>query len=300
MKTSIDDLTERQQHDVQIITTFLRDALDEFLVGKAGSKQHFRILKIILFGSQAKGTQVYDPVNGYISDYDVLVIVNREKLVEEFDLWKQAEDRIQRCIGRPLGLIVHSLRDVNERLSQGQYFFRDIREEGILLYNGDKRDLALPGNLSVAEQKQIAEKYFQQWFSSACVNREVYEVVMAKDLTKKEYINNAAFNLHQATERFYSCVLLVITNYLPKTHNIEVLRSFCIRQDERFIEKFPLDNRFHKRSFQRLKRAYVDARYSEHYEITVEELEYLATEVTRLQHLVEEICQSWIDSLTDS
>ena len=211
-----------------------------------------------------------------------------------------AEDRIERRINRPLGLIVHSLADINDRLDQGQYFFKDIREEGILLYSAEKRELALPGNLTVAERKQISEKYFQQWFPSAYVNWEVYEVVMAKDLTKKEYINNAAFNLHQATERLYSCVLLVITHYLPKTHDIERFRSFCIQQDERFIEQFPMDNRFHRRSFQRLKRAYVDARYSMHYEITVEELEWLAEEVTRLQKLVEEVCQSWIDSLNDS
>ncbi|MEI8633218.1 hypothetical protein P4S72_16585 [Vibrio sp. PP-XX7] len=44
-------------------------------------------------------------------------------------------------------------------------------------------------------------------------------------------------------------------------------------------------------SFRRLQRAYIDARYSEHYEITVEELDYLAGEVAKLKGLVEQVCQ---------
>ncbi|MEI8632123.1 hypothetical protein P4S72_08625 [Vibrio sp. PP-XX7] len=48
--------------------------------------------------------------------------------------------------------------------------------------------------------------------------------------------------------------------------------------------------KFHRRSMQRLKRAYVEGRYSDHYEITEEELTYLAEEVVKLKALVAEIC----------
>ncbi|USP14450.1 hypothetical protein [Vibrio gazogenes] len=37
-----------------------------------------------------------------------------------------------------------------------------------------------------------------------------------------------------------------------------------------------------------------DARYSEHYEITVEELDYLAEEVEKLKVLTEEVCRGRI------
>lgn len=45
-----------------------------------------RILKIILYGSYARGDWVDDPVGGYHSDYDILVVVNNERLnaVAEF------------------------------------------------------------------------------------------------------------------------------------------------------------------------------------------------------------------------
>ncbi len=55
-----------------------------------------------------------------------------------------------------------------------------------------------------------------------------------------------------------------------------------------------MDNKFHRRSFRRLQRAYIDARYSEHYEITEEELDYLEMEVQRLRDLTAKVCGEWI------
>ncbi|MEI8632840.1 HEPN domain-containing protein [Vibrio sp. PP-XX7] len=107
---------------------------------------------------------------------------------------------------------------------------------------------------------------------------------------KKSYIKKAAFELHQATERFFACTLLTLTNYLPKTHNIEKLKKFCADQDLAFADIFPMDDKFHRRSFRRLQRAYIDARYSMHYEITEEELAYLGSEVEKLEGLVEKQC----------
>lgn len=297
MKTSFDHLTTRQQLSVPIISTVLLDEMDAYLHGKTSHKAGYRILKIILFGSQVKGTHVYDPANGYVSDYDVLVIVNQEELVEEFDVWHTAEEKIVRRIQQPLGLIVHSWQDISQRLHQGQYFFKDIREEGIEIYSADKRALPVPGNLTSAEQQTIAQKHYEQWFSSA----DSFLINYHFNHDRADY-KIAAFMLHQATERFYACTLLVTTNYLPKTHNIEQLRSYCIHQDPHFIEQFAQDGiaqtqRFQKRSFQRLKRAYVDARYSEHFEITADELNWLASEVEKLKALTETVCLARIKSL---
>ncbi|WP_082070753.1 HEPN domain-containing protein [Gynuella sunshinyii] len=88
----------------------------------------------------------------------------------------------------------------------------------------------------------------------------------------------------------YACVLLTGSNYLPKTHNIEKLQYFCMQVDPEFTGIFPFDS--NRRCFRRLQRAYIDARYSEHYEITEEELKYLASEVIKLKALVEKICQA--------
>ncbi|GGX54561.1 HEPN domain-containing protein [Saccharospirillum salsuginis] len=294
MKTSLDHLPERKQEDIRTIATGLRDALDEFLAGKTGRRLQYRILKIILFGSHAKGTWVEDPDNGYVSDYDILVIVNQPALVEEYEVWQTAEDRIERKVSAELGLIVHTLGEVNENLAQGQFFFRDIREEGIELFSADNRELALPGKLTPEERKAIAQKHYDQWFVSA----SDFFVTFEFDKNRGK-LNQAAFLLHQVVERYFSCVLLVCTNYLPKTHNLKQLRSLCAQLDVRFAKLFPRDSKFHRRSFQRLKRAYVDARYSEHYEITLEELDWLSSEVAKLQELTKEVCTTALNEMAD-
>ncbi|WP_428243508.1 HEPN domain-containing protein [Gynuella sp.] len=288
MKTSLDHLPESKQQELHTISTILRDTLEDYLQGKTKRKTEYRILKIILFGSHAKGNWVSDPDNGYISDYDILVIVNKPALVDEDIVWQRAEEQIGRKVSSaPLGLIVHDLEDVNNRLHQGHYFFKDIRDEGIELYAATPRPLATPGNLSEEERREIAQKNFTQWFSSADDSHAMYRYAQ-----KDSRIKQAAFELHQTTERLYACALLVCTNYLPKTHNIEKLQHLCIQIDPEFTDLFPLDTKFHRRCFRRLQRAYVEARYSLHYEITEEELKYLESEVAKLKVLVEKVCQT--------
>ncbi|KUI99917.1 HEPN domain-containing protein [Vibrio sp. MEBiC08052] len=286
MKTSLDHLPESKQQELATISTILRDTLEDYLQGKTASKSEFRIVKIILFGSHAKGSWVNDPVNGYISDYDILVIVNKAALVEEDVVWQRAKEQIDRKVtSAPLGLIVHDLQEVNERLQQGHYFFKDIREEGIELFAATPKPLAEPGDLTEAEKQKIARKHYEQWFESAIQFIALHQVTMQNHWLKK-----AAFLLHQASEHLFACTLLTCTNYLPKSHNIEKLGKLCAQIDAEFATIFPLDNKFHRRCFRRLQRAYIEARYSEHYEITVEELAYLEKEVQRLKGLVERVC----------
>ncbi|USP15706.1 HEPN domain-containing protein [Vibrio gazogenes] len=290
MKTTLDHLPEYKQRELATISTILRDTLDDYLQGKTGSKSEFRILKIILFGSHAKGNWVKDPVNGYISDYDILVIVNKAVMVDDDVVWQRAKELIDRKVtSAPLGLIVHDLNEVNNRLQQGHYFFKDIREEGIELFAATPKPLVEPGDLTEAEKREIARKHYGQWSHSAYRFSRNYEFSMSED-----DLINAAFMLHQVTERYLACTLLTCTNYLPKSHNIEKLSKLCAQIDAEFTTIFPLDNKFHRRSFRRLQRAYIEARYSEHYEITEEELHYLATEVQRLQALTERVCRERI------
>ncbi|WP_073606216.1 HEPN domain-containing protein, partial [Vibrio aerogenes] len=235
MKTSLDHLPEKKQQELAQISAILRNTLDEYLVGKQGSKTGFQIHKIILFGSHAKGGWVSDIPNGYVSDYDILVIVNKDALVDEDIVWRKAEEQIERKIrSAPLGLIVHTLNEVNEQLQKGHYFFKDIREQGILLFDANKKPLAEPGDLTEEERREIAQGHFDQWFKSAQGFFRNYQFSISED-----ELSIAAFLLHQSAERFYACTLLVFTNYLPKTHNIEKLQKYCVDQDLAFANIFP-------------------------------------------------------------
>lgn len=92
---------------------------------------------------------------------------------------------------------------------------------------------------------------------------------------------DAAFLMHQATERAFSCYLLVTSFYVPRSHNIKFLRSLVESRDPRLIEAWPRVLRADKRRFELLKRAYVEARYSEQYHIEREDLEVISGWVIR-------------------
>jgi hypothetical protein len=61
------------------------------------------------------------------------------------------------------------------------------------------------------------------------------------------------------------------------------------------IGAWPRDTKFARRCFERLDRAYVDARYSRHYQITEEELRWLIERIHVLQGLVEKICREKLE-----
>ncbi len=291
MKDSIDHLPSSKQKNLAYIVDVLRDELEQVTGFANGVKKHGRILKIILFGSYATGKWVNNPAYGYVSDYDILVIVNQQDLVEEYKVWDLAEGRISLRVRQPLNILVHTLDDVNGALVKGQYFFTDLKREGIVLYDSDKRELAEPGNLSPQEYKSIAEQHFEIWYENSIGFHLQYEFALSKS-----HYNIAAFQLHQSTEHCFSCLLLVLTNYKPYTHNLTLLNSLAISQNDLIAEIFPQDTKFYRRCFQLLKKAYVDARYSKNYKISEEELLWLGERVKLLQELTKRLCDEKIAS----
>jgi HEPN domain-containing protein len=113
-------------------------------------------------------------------------------------------------------------------------------------------------------------------------------------------LKEAAFQLHQATERYYHCVLLVCTFYTPHVHNLGFLRTQAERIDPRLIDIWPRETKAERARFEKLKDAYVKARYSKHYRITEDELAWLADRVEALGKLVETICGECIEELERS
>ena len=293
MKTDLDHLPEAKTRELARIVEIL---FAEFEAAIAGGTMPYKrkgaILKIILFGSYARGDWVSDPIGGYISDYDLLVVVNDDKLTDITDYWSKAEDHLLREYGiahrltAPASFIVHSLNDVNQQLRLGRYFFTDIVRDGIVLYELEGHTFAQPETLAPTEALKEAQGYFDEWFPSAGEFLDNYRFNAGLDRGK-----NAAFQLHQATERLYHCVLLVLTLYSPKSHKLNFLRSQAEQLDGGLIGVWPRRTKFEQRCFELLRRAYVDARYSPHYKINEEELAWLGERVTILQELVKATCE---------
>jgi uncharacterized protein len=132
MKTSLDHLPLDKQSELEHIKTVL---MQRFEKTRAGGTQTWRrngkILKMILFGSYARGDWVDEPQNGYQSDWDLLVIVSHEKLIDVQDYWWKAEEKLLKdaVVGRPVNIIVHTAAEVNQALIKGEYFWTDIARD---------------------------------------------------------------------------------------------------------------------------------------------------------------------------
>lgn len=290
MKKTLEHLPKNKQANIHTLVDILHDEFEQVRgFAKSDKKKHCRISMIILFGSYAKGSYVDDPQNGFISDYDIVVVLNSIELVEEYKIWHTAEERITQKLKAPVNILVHTHADINEWLSQGHYFFSDIRAEGIQLYQYNNAELIEPSEISAEEAKEIAQKHFEQWFESAG-----RFLINAKENIDKSWHKEAAFMLHQATERYLSCILLVFTNYRPKSHNLSLLNGLASQHADKLHTIFPQESKHNRRCFELLKRAYIDSRYSEHYSIDEEELSWLVERVQCLQLLAEELCREKI------
>jgi HEPN domain-containing protein len=181
---------------------------------------------------------------------------------------------------------------VNDGLAHGRYFFMDIARDGIALYESDDTELHEPKPKTPHAALDMAKEYFEEWFPAAMKRFEI-----AKFDISKGFLKDAAFDMHQATERLYHCVLLTVSLYTPHVHNLGFLRTQAERLDARLTYVWPADNRKQRAMFEKLKEAYVKARYSKHYRISEEELAWLGERVEELGRVVHEICSERIAQL---
>lgn len=287
MKTSLNHLPQSKRNQILEIVDIIKEVVSPE--------------KIILFGSYAKGKYVEHRYTGkdgifyeYVSDYDFLV-VTQHNTIKEYELEDIVNSRTQH-FKQPINLQIHEIDYVNEGLEFGQYFFTDIVNEGVLLYDTDLVDFADPRELTPTEESEIAQRYFDIWFSSAIE----FSLDTTNAFNRGSY-KKAAFELHQATESLYYATLLVFTGYKPKTHNLYKLRKHAKHVSEELFLLFAVEtSKDEKHLFDLLKRGYIDARYKEDYKITEQELRSLMEREKQMQSIVERICKEKIKIYSSS
>lgn len=303
MRSDLDHLPEHQQRELERVRDILLAGFEAAKNGGGGGTSGWRrggmVQKIILFGSYARTDWVDEPENGYLSDFDLLIVVNHEKLTNIADYWWNSEDQILRdpTIGRTVNLIVHDAQDVNAALRRGEYFWTDIVRDGIALYEIPGHPFATPQPMSAAEAHATAERHFTSKIADLDLWLRDAKGHIAEQADGQHIRKRAAFELHQAVETAYACFLLVHTFYFPRSHNIKFLRSLAEDVDMRLVEAWPREHRFDRRRFELLKRAYVEARYSDQYDASAEDLEWLMTRARLLRDLVADLCQTRIAEL---
>lgn len=285
MKTSITHLPANKQAEIGRI----KDAL---------IPKYAEIEMIVLFGSHARGDWKIDEYveNGitysYNSDYDLLIITNNSEKANVDTYLFSIIDKLEALnFETAIHIELETIDFVNQQLQEGNYFFNDVKKEGIVLFDTSRFKLAEKRDLSPKEVQEIAQRNFEAWFESA---NEFFGYF--KMGYEQEQYKSAAFLLHQATERYYSTIQLVFAGYKPKTHDLEVLGRRAKSLNMEFGKVFPKATILERQRFMLLRKAYVDARYKINYRITKADLDYLGERVALLRQLTEQLCKEKIES----
>jgi predicted nucleotidyltransferase len=127
VRTDLDHLPEAKRRELAFVVDCIRKGFAFAIARRTMPRlRGGRLLKIILFGSYARGDWVEDPVGRYFSDYDLLVVVDREELTDVPEFWAKTEEKLLEELASgtnlrtPVSIIYHSLDDVNEKLGLGR------------------------------------------------------------------------------------------------------------------------------------------------------------------------------------
>ena len=225
--------------------------------------------------------------------------MSHQSLTDVAEYWYIDEDKIQRdsAVARPVNIIVHTLDEVNRGLSRGEYFWVDIARDGIALYELPRVAFVTARPPTAAHAYELASGYLAEWLPSVDRGLSTASTQADRGTGDLGWRRDAAFTLHQAAERAYTCFLLVRTQYVPRSHNLKFLRSLAEDKDLRLIEAWPRATKLDRRRFELAKRAYVEARYSTCYEIGVEDLVAITDAVRSLRDIVDAVSREWLADL---
>ena len=179
-------------------------------------------------------------------------------------------------------------------LTDNSYFFKDVKKDGILLYDSDKYPMARPRKFSPAERKARAIEKFDDWFGTAKMFLEESE--LRKPSSDQKRRNLRAFLLHQACENAFVAASFVFKDDRRKLHDLVELQKNAAQSEPEFLYSFPKETERDKYIFELIRKAYVDARYKKYYQVTEEELAEMASMVQNFHNLTEKLCKRKIAS----
>lgn len=286
MKKSIAHLPKRRQDDIYYLVTQVLKRLPQTTM-------------VILYGSYAKGKYVeYDERiefgirTTYRSDYDILVVTDGITDKDAGQILDAIDDMYYKNpdFQTPVQFINDSIEKLNSDLSEGRYFYTEVKKDGIVLYDSGKHKLVRRRKLRFDEIKQQAEEYYKEKYERA---EHFYE--LSNMSYSKVWYKEASFMLHQTCENLFYAVRLTFTLNNSKLHNLAKLLGSVRKYSCGFDSIFPNQTPEEKRLFKLVKAAYVEARYNPKFVVTKEDIDALMPIVGELFDLAKHICEEKIN-----
>ena len=291
MKTSLDHLPEPHQQRIREIAARVAEKVPTCEM-------------VILFGSFARGDYVefdarveFGTPTTFMSDYDILVLVspdtNEAMVSDRLDRVRKYFNWSVSRKSRTTTFIHEKIDEMNAYLRDGRYFYKDIRDEGVLLYDTGNYKLNRRNKPLRRHLRRVVQGHYDEKFKRATSFFTGFHFYYQQG----DY-QMSSFMLHQATENLYHTITLVFTLDKKKEHDLDELRGCTTCHHPDLLTIFPNETEEDKRLFSLLRRAYIEGRYNSKFEITKEDLDVLAPRVKRLIDLVEKICTEEIAALT--
>jgi predicted nucleotidyltransferase/HEPN domain-containing protein len=263
-------------------------------------KETGMVSMIILYGSYARGDwkEHVGGRSGKKSDYDICVLTRDER--DCADLRNRLRKMFEGT-ATAVDTIVETLGFVNMHLREGQYFFSEIKHQGIVLYQDKQVELANAENLSPKRLKEIAELDYKHWYKAAKMFFIQSQTAIKNGHTDKDFYRLASFELQQCVENCYTAIEIVFSRNNPYEHRLVRLRMNAKRYVPEIDDCFPQNSDDEKFLFWHLDSAYIGGRYitEEHYKVTKEQLDYWEKEAKKLLEITERHCKKRINELKE-
>lgn len=285
MKRSIKHLPKRTQEELAVLQELILKYLSN-------------VRMIILYGSYARGKHViweegweFGARYTFQSDLDILVICNNNKV-------HVAEEMVRRCVtaeydkrmeGKrhpaPPQIIVETPQTITRALKRKQYFYTEIIEDGIFFYDDGKFTLSKAEKPTYQKLKQYANEE-----APDCFHMGERFLNFGRIEQKEGEYKSGSFQLHQACERFFKAFLLTHSLIRPKHHLLQVLDAMAKNRSREFVSIFPVSTPEDKESFDKLCRAYIEARYNRMFTVSKEQYEYMLARTEILREVTAREC----------
>lgn len=168
--------------------------------------------------------------------------------------------------------------DAYRHVQEGHIFYSGICTGHLLVYDNERLPLPARSGIDIAEIKVKARNIFTKNFdlASSFLEGATYFIT-------NRQLNAAAFLLHQAAELSLRALLLSLTAFNARGHNLQSLLRHCNFCAPELTNLFPQNIDAEKELYHLLHTAYVHTRYRNNYAISPEHILLLLERVGKLQ-----------------
>ena len=200
-----------------------------------------------------------------------------------------------KALRTPVSLIYHSLDDVNEKLRLGRYFFIDILRDGILLFEEPGFPFAEPQPLSPQQALERRGHSSKNGSKARTSSRQygthaIFAGGHEKCSVRSPPSHGAALPLPVPGAH-------ALQPQDPQSEPPRHSPRIWSRPEIGLAAATPSSN---DAAYELLREAYVKARYSRHYHITAEQLQWLSGRIDLLRQAVRQVSEERIALLAEA